>query len=93
MAYQGPSPRPFFRYEDRGPLTKAWFVSAIKSILKQAGMDNSLYLGHSFCMGAAMTAAQAGIADSVIKALGQWSSAAFLVYVQTPRVQLAQYSQ
>ena len=92
MAYQGPSPGPFFRYESGGPLTKARFVSAIKSILTQAGMEDSLYSGHSFCIGATTTAAQAGIADSVIKALGRWSNAAFLVYVRAPRAQLAQYS-
>ena len=93
MAYQGSSPGPFFRYESGGPLIKARFVSVIKTILKQAGMDDSLYSGHSFCIGATTTAAQAGIADSVIKALGRWSSEAFLVYVRTPRAQLAQKSQ
>ena len=35
-------------YESGGPLTKARFVSAIKSILTQSGMDDSLYFWHSF---------------------------------------------
>ena len=80
-------------YGSGGPLTKARFVSAIKSILTQSGMDDSLYSGHSFHIGATTTVAQAGISDSVIKALGRWSSAAFLVYVRTPEAQLAQCSQ
>ena len=36
-------------------------------------------------IGAATTAAQEGVADSVIQALGRWTSATFLGYICTPR--------
>ena len=35
------------------------------------------------------TAAQAGLEDSAIKALGRWNSLAFLLYTHTPRDQIA----
>lgn len=36
---------------------------------------------HSFRIGAATSAAKAGIEDSTIHMLGRWSSSAFLVYI------------
>lgn len=50
------------------------------------------YTGHSFQVGAATAAAQAGIQNSTIQMLGQWSSTAFLSYLQTPQDQLAQFT-
>ena len=83
------SPGAFFRSADGTPLTKARFVGQIRSVLSRAGVPLSGYSGHSFRIGAATAASQAGIPDSVIQMLGRWSSAAFL---QTPREQLAQYT-
>ncbi len=92
ISQRGSTAGPFFRFKDGTPLTKSRFSTAIKQSLSQAGLDDSLYSGHSFRIGAPTSAAQAGIEDSTIKALGRWSSAAFLVYVRTPRHQLAQFS-
>ena len=82
----------FFCTAEGTPLTKVRFVESVRTALSRAGVPIDGYSGHSFRIGAATAAAQAGIPDSVIQALGRWSSSAFLRYIRTPRSQLAQYS-
>ena len=86
-------PGPFFRMKDGRPLTRDLFVSQVKTILTQAGIDATKYSGHSFRIGAASTAAARGIEDSMIRTLGRWESAAYLLYVRVPRERLAILSQ
>jgi hypothetical protein len=93
MVARGPGPGPFFRFEDGTPLTKPRFVEAARSCLGQVGLDPNSYAGHSFRIGAATSAARAGLEDSTIRALGRWSSTAFLTYLRTPRQQLARISE
>ena len=45
-------------------------MSAVKAALEAAGISASQYTGHSFGIGAATTAAHAGIPDSLIQVLG-----------------------
>ena len=92
VAQRGVSPGPFFRDGEGSPLTKAKFVERVRSVLRRAGVVQSGYSGHSFRIGAATVAAQAGLEDSVIQALGRWSSPAFLRYIRTPREELAYYT-
>ena len=89
MAASGDKPGPFFRKVDGQVVTKAWFVDQIRLTLETLGFPQRQYAGHSFRIGAATAAAQAGLQDSTIQALGRWSSAAFLLYVRLPREQLA----
>ena len=85
MVRRGPSPGPFFLYQDGKVLTRDRFVSAVRGALELAGLNPSLYAGHSFRIGVATTAAQRGLPDSLIKTRGRWQSAAYTVYIQTPR--------
>jgi len=43
-----------FQFTDRKTLTRAYFVVRVRQALKEAGVDSSLYSGHSFCIGVAM---------------------------------------
>ena len=72
-------------------LTTPCFVAAVRDALGAAGLDPKAFAGHSFRMGAATTANACGLNDSTIQMLGRWSSLAYLVYIQTPREQLATF--
>ena len=65
-----------FRGSGPGPLRCA---------LELQGLDVSWFNGHSFCIGAATTAAACGISDFLIQALGRWKSLTFTSYIQTPK--------
>ncbi len=53
MVSRGSSPGQFFRFVDGRGLTRDRFVKAVRSALSAAGVDASLYAGHSFRIGAA----------------------------------------
>ena len=74
------------------PVTREVFVDKVRSALSILGYDASSYAGHSFRIGAATTAAEQGIEDSVIKMLGRWESSAYQLYVRTSRETLASIS-
>ena len=93
MVRRGQSPGPFFSFANGNSLTRDRFVSAVCSALDQAGVDSSRYAGHSFRIGAATTAAQRSIPDSLIKTLGRWQSEAYTVYIRTPRETLCAVAQ
>ena len=85
MVRRGCGPGPLFVFDDGRYLTRDRFVSAVRSALTMAGINASLYAGHSFRIGAATTAAKRGIQDSLIKTLGRWESSAYTIYIRTPR--------
>ena len=53
--------------------------------LERMGLPANQFAGHSFRIGEATAAAQAGLEDSVFQALGRWSNAAFMLYIRMPR--------
>ena len=92
MVMRGKGPGPLFIFQDGKPLSRPRFVTEIKRALSAAGIDPKPYSGHSFRIGAAMTAANQGVEDSTIKMLGRWKSSAYQRYIKTPREQLASIS-
>ena len=92
VTVRGDRAGPFFIRSDGSAVTKPWFVSQLRSILTAIGLPQQQYAGHSFRIGAATTAAMAGIEDSTIQTLGRWHSAAFLRYIHMPRTELASLS-
>ena len=83
---------PLFVFKDGSFLTRDRLVAHVRQSLSAAGIDTKGYSGHSFRIGAATTAAMAGIEDSSIKILGRWESSAYQCYLQTPRDSLAAVS-
>ena len=57
--------------------------------LSTIGVPPLQYAGHNIRVGAATTAAMAGVKDSVIQTLGRWHSSAFLQYIRTLKKRLA----
>ena len=80
LSVRGSSSGSLFQWESGVPLSKSNFVRHVRAALEQAGLPAKDYAGHSFRIGAATTAAVAGIEDSAIQTLGRWESSAFKRY-------------
>ena len=89
MVERGSKPGPFSMDAKGKAVSKAWFVGEMRGILQSLGLPQHQYAGHSFRIGAAITAALAGVEDSTIQTLGRWHSAAFLQYIRMPKERLA----
>ena len=63
LAIRGANPGPLFILKDGSYLTRQRFASLISTCLCQAGIDEKSYSTHSFRIGAATTAKDAGISD------------------------------
>ena len=76
LAILQPTPGLLFIFHDGTPLTSQSLVVAMQQALQKTGLEVARFTGHSFHIGTATTAAQVGLSDSLIKALGQWKSSA-----------------
>jgi len=56
----------FFLHPSGEVMVKAWFMGQVRRILQDRGEDQSHYAGHSFRIGAATSAAMAGVEDFTI---------------------------
>ncbi|XP_011404552.1 PREDICTED: uncharacterized protein LOC105313084 [Amphimedon queenslandica] len=81
-----------FKHEDGSPFTKPQLVMEVRKALESSGYCKAEYSGNSFRAGAATTAAELKIEDSIIKTLGRWESTAYLLYIRIPREQLVEVS-
>ncbi|XP_068701264.1 uncharacterized protein [Montipora foliosa] len=74
------------------PILRTWLgerdftmIYLLRDAARHAGLPYKLLKGHSFRIGAASTAAAAGLPDWLIKVLGRWSSDCYQLYIRTPR--------
>ena len=81
-----------FIFGDGRPLMRQTFIVAMRSALREAGVEAGHYAGHSFRIDAATTAAARGLEDSMVQMLGRWKSLAYLEYIRIPHHQLASYT-
>ena len=93
LIIRGAQPGPLFVFADGSYLTRQRFASLITSTLQRAGINDKQYNIHSFRIGAATTAKEAGISDVHIKMLGRWKTSAYQLYVRTPCDKLAKLSE
>ena len=73
---------PVFNAGRFSPLTQKKLNAVIRHLLHQGGINELSYASHSFRIGAATTAAAAGLPAWLIKTLGRWSSNAYLSYIR-----------
>ena len=83
IAKRGKEQGLLFRFEDKRLLTKKGFVSRVREALFQAGINEKLYSGYSFSIGAATTASHKGL-SSKIQTLGRCEGSAYLLYARLP---------
>ena len=72
---------PAFSFAQNKFVTYSSFTHRLKTLLKKAGIDASLYSGHSFRRGAATFLHQCGGTALMIQASGDWSSQCFTRYL------------
>lgn len=90
---RGDDSAPLLVHVDGSPLTRDQFVRMVKKTLHLTNVDHFAYSGHSFRIGAASSAAAAGVPAYFIKMLGRWESEAYHLYIRTPRASLASVTQ
>lgn len=73
---------PLLAHRDGSFLSKFQFVRVLRKAIRGLGLDESLYAGHSFRIGAATEAARLGFGEEVIKHIGRWESRRFRSYVR-----------
>ena len=89
LAIRGARLGSLFVLEDGSYLTRQRFATTVSSALKLARVNDKLYTTHSFQIGAATSAKEAGVSDVHIKMLCRWKSNTYQLYVRTPCKHLA----
>lgn len=83
IQYRGNGKGPVFLMLNMKPVPRSYFDRILRSCLSFAGLDSSVYKGHSFRIGAATYWSQQGMSDSQIRSCGRWSSNAFKKYIRS----------
>ena len=83
LHHRGSAPGPLFAFPNGRPLSRDKFCAWLQDALLRIG-ETGHFSGHSLRIGAATTAAAAGIPDHLIKTLGRWISDAYQLYIRTP---------
>ena len=92
LAIRPPKLGPLFMFHDGSTLSRPRLVHSLRQVLREVGIDDSQFSGHSFRIGAATTAARVGLNDSFIQTLGRWKSSAYTLYIRTPPQRLTAVS-
>ena len=77
----GTGSTPLYVYKSGLYLIRANVTTVLRTLLQRLGVPTELYASHSFRIGAATTAAEAGLPPWLIQTLGRWSSNCFTLYI------------
>jgi hypothetical protein len=91
LSIRGGTSGPLFVRANGVPLTRTFFTERLRTLLSAAGIAGR-YSSHSFRIGAATSAALAGVPEHMIQTLGRWTSSAYLTYIRSPRSLLAEFT-
>ena len=75
---------PLYVFQSGNYLTRTKVTTIIRTLLQRLGISSELYASHSFRIGAATSAAEAGLPPWLIQTLGRWSSNCYTLYIRTP---------
>ena len=81
---------PMFQFKNGTPLSQRTLASNLHTILDLCGLQPNNYNTHSFRIGAATTAAAAGLPAWLIKILGRWRSDSYERYIHLPQATILQ---
>ena len=90
---QTPNPNPdslLFQFRDGSYLSRRSLASNLHALIDMCGLHSKDYNTHSFRIGAATTAAAAGVPSWLIKFLGRWRSDSYERYIHLPRATILQ---
>lgn len=79
---------PLFTLHSGQYLTRAILTRQLRHLLEATGLSTeqaSQYSSHSLRIGAATTAAEAGLPSWLIQAAGRWRSSAYQHYIRSPK--------
>ena len=76
-------PSPLFIFSNGTPLNRRSCLEHLRYLLKMEGYNPKHYNTHSFRIGAATSAAQAGLSSHDIKFLGRWRSTVYQRYIHS----------
>ena len=92
LAMCGQYKGPLFNLEDGKYLTRQCLCTLLNGLLIELHIDTWKYNTHSFGIGATTTVRQANIPDLLIELMGKWKSNAYLTYIKTPPMEMANLS-
>lgn len=75
---------PLYVFQSGYFLTRAKVTTILRTLLQRLDVPTELYASHSFRIGAATSATEAGLPPWLIQTLGRWSSNCFTLYITTP---------
>lgn len=81
---------PMFKFKDGTPLSRRALASNLHTLLDLCSLQSNNYNTHSFRIGAATTAAAAGLPSWLIQILGRWRSDCYERYIHLPQATILQ---